>query len=410
VLTALGATLLLGFLEKAEPTFSGGRCLGGLVRGSQAAALCYSDILVLYGTEHLQDNRLPYLQPCPPHGETQCDEYPPLTMYAMWLAALPASGYRTFFYANALLLSIAAAATAVCLYFMAGRRALYFVLAPTLLLYGFFNWDLLAVVLATVATLAFLSRRDGLSGVLIGLGIATKLYPGLLVIPFAIQRMRERNPEGAIRVASTAAASWLAVNLPFMILAPRGWSTFFRFNSARPLNVDSLWYIGCRVVRPSSGGQCVSPGLANLLALILVVSIGAALWMVKTRRHPDWARWTFAFPLIALFLLTSKVYSPQYSLWLLPWIALTLPGLGRLSSLTLFLVFEATEVAVFVIELLWFGTQSGSAGPPQWALMLAVAARDLTLTVCIVAWYAGSRPHHGNLYTGSWTGLRVSTP
>jgi uncharacterized membrane protein len=265
-------------------------------------------------------------------------------------------------------------------------------------------------VLATVATLAFLSRRDGLSGVLIGLGIATKLYPGLLVIPFAIQRMRERNPEGAIRVASTAAASWLAVNLPFMILAPRGWSTFFRFNSARPLNVDSLWYIGCRVVRPSSGGQCVSPGLANLLALILVVSIGAALWMVKTRRHPDWARWTFAFPLIALFLLTSKVYSPQYSLWLLPWIALTLPGLGRLSSLTLFLVFEATEVAVFVIELLWFGTQSGSAGPPQWALMLAVAARDLTLTVCIVAWYAGSRPHHGNLYTGSWTGLRVSTP
>lgn len=409
MLTALAATLLFGFLEKAEPTFSGGRCLGGLVRGSQAAALCYSDIFVLYGTEHLQNNRLPYLQPCPPHRETQCDEYPPLTMYAMWLAALPAFGYRTFFYANALLLSICAAATAVSLSFMAGRRALYFALAPTLLLYGFFNWDLLAVAFASAATLAFLSRRDGLSGVLIGLGIATKLYPGLLVIPFAIQRMRERNPEGAARVTSAAAVSWLAVNLPFMIVTPRSWSTFFRFNGTRPLNVDSLWYVGCRLLRPSSGGQCVSPRLVNLFALVLVVSIGAMLWMVKTRRHPDWARWTFAFPLIALFLLTSKVYSPQYSLWLLPWIALTLPGIGRLSSLSLFLMFEATEAGVFVTELLWFGTQPGSAGPPQWALMLAVAARDLMLTLCVAAWYAGSGPHHGNLYSGSRAGLEIST-
>ena len=46
--------------------------------------------------------------------------------------------------------------------------------------------------------------------------------------------------------------------------------------------------------------------------------------------------------LVAGFLLTNKVYSPQYGLWLLPWFALVFP------DLRIFLAFEATEVAVFI--------------------------------------------------------------
>jgi uncharacterized membrane protein len=404
VLLALAVTLILGFLEKAEPGFTNGSCLIGLVHGSQAAALCYSDVLTLYGTESLQGHRLPYLQPCPPLHGNPCDEYPPVTMYTMWLGALVASGYRTFFYANAFLLSMAALTTAACLYFMAGSRSLYFALAPTRLLYGFFNWDLVAVGLATAATLAFVSRRDGVSGILIGLGTAAKLYPALLLIPFVIQRLREGNVHRAVRLAWAAMGAWLAVNLPFALLAPRSWSTFFRFNGARPLNVDSLWYIGCRALSPMSDGQCVSSGLVNLLTVVLMVSAGAALWLVKTRRHGDWPRWTFAFPLIALFLLTNKVYSPQYSLWLLPWFALVVPGLGPLSSLTLFLMFEATDVAVFVTELLWFSSHSGSAGLPEWIFALAVVARDFTLALCIVAWVRNPLPSGQDVKLGAQRG------
>lgn len=392
VLSALAAALLIGFLEKAEPGIRDGSCLGGLVHGRQADALCYSDIVPLYGTEGLQSGRLPYLQACSPPLEGQCDEYPPLTMYTMWLAALVATGYRTFFYANAVFLSIAAVATAWCLYVLARRRALYFALAPTLVLYAYFNWDLVAVALATAATLAFLLRRDGLSGMLLGLGAAAKLYPGLLLIPFIIQRFREREVHRATLLGSASIGAWLAVNLPFMILAPRGWSTFFRFNGSRPLNVDSLWFIGCRAMRPSSGGQCLSPGLANVLAVALVASLGATVWLIKTRRDRDFPRWTFGFPLVVLFLLTSKVYSPQFSLWLLPWFAVALPGVGRLSSLRLFLVFGAAECGLFVTELLWFSAQSGGTGPPQWALAAAILARDAILVACLVAWILRPAP------------------
>jgi hypothetical protein len=171
-----------------------------------------------------------------------------------------------------------------------------------------------------------------------------------------------------------------------MLVAPKGWWTPFRFGAERALRADSLWYIGCRVLRPGSGGQCVSPRLADAAAAALVVLVGTALWRAKTRTDPQWQRWTFAFPLIALFLLTNKVYSPQYSLWLLPWFALVLPGLGRLSAVGLFLLFEASDVVLFVTEFQWFNWQYGLQGAPGWAFALAVMVRDVVLALCVLAW------------------------
>ena len=60
---------------------------------------------------------------------------------------------------------------------------MYFSLAP-LLIYAFMNWDLLAVALATVATLAFFRERTAERH--LGLGAAAKAYPALLIVPFAL--------------------------------------------------------------------------------------------------------------------------------------------------------------------------------------------------------------------------------
>ena len=94
---------------------------------------------------------------------------------------------------NALLLTGFAVAIAVMLCTsLMGRRALWFALAPTLLVYGTMNWDLVAVALATAALLAFVRRRDRAAGVALGLGAATKLYPALLLCRLFAQRLRER--------------------------------------------------------------------------------------------------------------------------------------------------------------------------------------------------------------------------
>ena len=82
-------------------------------------------------------------------------------MWFMRVAAWVGHGYGGFFWANVFLLTLAALVTTWALYRMVGARALYFAAAPTLLIYGFMNWDLLAVALATVGTLAFFRRKDG---------------------------------------------------------------------------------------------------------------------------------------------------------------------------------------------------------------------------------------------------------
>ena len=366
--------------------------------GRQYRRLCYSDIVPLYGTERLTGGRLPYLDPCPRDAGEQCDEYPVLTMYFMRTSAWISQGvaglaghtptYAGFFYANALLLVLCALATTWALWRMAGVRALYFALAPTLLIYGFVNWDLLAVALATCGTLTYLRRRDALAGIFLGLGTAAKLYPALLLIPFVLGRLRERRSADAWTLIGVAGTTYALANLPFVIASPHSWATFFRFNSQRGADWDSLWFIACQ--RLHGGIGCGWSGrLLDAWSLALFAALAGSLWWARRHRDPGFPRWTFGFPLIVAFLLTNKVYSPQYGLWLLPWFGLALPNPW------LFGAFELADVAVFVTRFSWFGRLSadlqdpafaGYHGVPLGGFQIALLVRAAVLMACLAAW------------------------
>lgn len=354
--------------------------------GRQYRQLCYSDIVPLLGTEELTGNRLPYLDPCA--GSAVCDEYPVATMYFMRVAAWISHGYVGFFWANAAGLALCALVTAWALYRMVGRRALLFALSPTLALYGFMNWDLLAVMLATLATLAFLRARDRSSGILLGVGTAAKLYPALFVPPFALDRLKGGRVRSATVVAAWAAGTWLVLNGPFAVLRFGSWSEFFRFNATRGVDWDSLWFVAC-----SHFGATASctwpPQRIDPLALAIFAGLATIVWRVREARDPSFPRWTFGFPMLVLFLLANKVYSPQYSLWLLPWIALVEPGVG------LFAAFSAAEVAVFLTRFTWFGTLMAEAGVAAYhgyhgatlrEFQIALLVRDAVLVAYLVTW------------------------
>ena len=147
--------------------------------------------------------------------------------------------------------------------------------------------------------------------------------------------------------------TWVAVNLPFALLAPTGWWEFFRYNAARVADWDSLWYLACE---RTTGQTCTNTRLVNVASVGLFVAWVAVVWVLKARREPGFPRWTLGFPILVLFLLTNKVYSPQFSLWLLPWFALAFPRLGW------FAAFELADVAVFVTRFSWFGRYLGIDG------------------------------------------------
>jgi uncharacterized membrane protein len=223
----------------------------------------------------------------------------------------------------------------------------------------------------------------------IGLGTAAKLFPLLLLVPLLldVRRRRRDGAAGMRRLALGAGGAWLAVNLPFVILAFPAWSTFWRFSVLRPVNLDSIWAIFCpRLLGHISCAPGSTPWVAPL-SIALFLGGAVLVYRLRARIEPDFPRWTFVLPLVALFLLVSKVYSPQFSLWLLPLFALALP------SWRAFIAFEIADVFVFVSEMMVLadiGLQF-EAGWPFPVLGVALVLRAAALVWCLASWVRGAR-------------------
>ena len=111
---------------------------------------------------------------------------------------------------------------------LAGRSrrwtALLVAFSPALILSAFINWDLIAMGLMMMALAAWASRRGVLAGVLLGLAIATKFYPIVVLAGLLPLCLRAGRLRAFCVTAASAAAAWLVVNLPVAIAAPDGWS------------------------------------------------------------------------------------------------------------------------------------------------------------------------------------------
>jgi hypothetical protein len=195
------------------------------------------------------------------------------------------------------------------------------------------NWDLLAVALTALGCLAWAAataaRRDAA-----GVGHGREA-PGLLLGPLFLLCLRSRRMVQFWTMFSIFLASWLAVNLPVMILARAGglWST------TRPGgDFGSLWYVFVLAGHPV-------PQL-NLLTMTIfaLACLGIALLIILAPRRPRFG--AMAFLVVAAFLITNKVYSPQYVLWLLPLLILARPRWREI------LIFSTAELIYF--GSIWF--------------------------------------------------------
>jgi uncharacterized membrane protein len=357
--------LALGWSTKAACLQSSGTGAGDLRVANwdnQRAyyELCYSDTVPLYGAELLNKGMFPYKSSW---VETDANntpqirydgkpavrymEYPVLTglyQYASMalaktytamskLAPLPViAEVVVFFDVAAFGLALAWLATVWATAGLSGRRiwdAALVAASPLLIFQIFTNFDALATGFAMAGLLSWARRKPVLAGVLIGLGAAAKLYPLLFLGPMLVLAIRTGRFGALARTAGAAAATWLLVNLPVLVTHPRGWSEFFRFNARRGDDMDSVYnviksFTGWRGFDPKLGFWEPPPVLNAVVAVLFVACCAAITYIALTApQRPRVAQ--LLFLVVAAFLLTNKVWSPQFSLWLVPLAVLALP-------------------------------------------------------------------------------------
>ena len=387
ILVLICLTLSLHWVQK-------GPCRDGAWSDlSQYKYMCYTDVLALYYAEGLSEGKVPY--------QDHPVEYPVLTGALMGVLGLPVHAIgdanpeinqaQLFYDLNALVLAGFGIAAVAAILAVRRRRpwdAAMFALAPALLVTATVNWDLLAVGLFAVAMLAWARSRPALAGVLLGLAVAAKFYPILILGPLFLLAYRTNKWKPVGVTTGLAVLTWLVVNVPVALMWPDSWLRFFRFNTERGIDWGTLWYIGAHL--PTGGGGSGLPGFAALnsdsghaqlnilyLALFILACFGIASLVLIAPRTPRLAQLTFL--VVAAFLLTGKVWSQQYVLWLIPLAVLARPRWGA------FLAWQFAELCYFAA---FYGELMGASGRqvfPEWVFVLAAGLRMGTL--CLLVGY-----------------------
>ena len=209
--------------------------------------------------------------------------------------------------------------------------------------------------LLTVGALALLvAGRPVAALALVGVAFAAKVYPVVLLPPALVFVWRTAGRAVALRAFGAFAAVSAAVVGPFLALGPDGLAESFRAQAARGLQVESLGgsllaaadrlgVYGAAVVHRT--GRAISYELTGSLPEVLAAVSSAAqvlavllvAWLYL-RGRDDPRRLAISFgAAIAGFLAFTRFFSPQYLVWLIPFVVLLGPAAWMVAATALIL-------------------------------------------------------------------------
>jgi len=319
---------------------------------------CYSDLPALFSARGLTTHTWPY------SSATNSVEYPPGTAMVMWgtsyVVAHNAHQYRNYFDINALLIALLFIGSILMLRCMKADLWYLGAVAPAVLGSLYINWDMWAVVPALAAIYYFDRERYELSAFLLGLATAIKFFPIVLLLPIVLILVRRHQLHNLMKYILISIGSVIAINLPFALTDTTGWWRFFKLNSDRGADWGSLWH-----ALSVFGFNVPHLNLDSILLFLIGVTV-YILHFLKLERAPSLA--TSAFFVVAIFVTASKVYSPQYVLWLTPLAVLALrdlkdraafwiwQGAEFLYHLAIWEYFAGFEGAKFGLPARWYAT------------------------------------------------------
>ena len=299
----------------------------GWATPDQYVHACYSDLPALFEARGLSTNQWPFA------SDDNSVEYPVITAMVMYVTSFAANSPLSYFNINIFFLILLFIATVLVVRKMRPEFAYLVPVAPAMIASLFINWDLWAIATMMLAIYWFDRKQFLYSALLLGVSISTKFLPIFLLIPIVFIFWREQKIKEAIKYVATTFGIWLAINLPFAVTTPTGWWRFYKLNLDRGPDWGSIW-----LALQQLGINFTNLNwLSILLLLIALTTIAILLFEIKYTPSLT----SVAFFVIAAVMLASKVYSPQYVLWLTP---LAVIALTNTKDLHAFWVWQTTEV------------------------------------------------------------------
>ncbi len=288
-------------------------------------------------------------------------EYPPGALPAIALPALVTDSVTAFRVVFAAEMAIAGAVgvllLAACLDRLATRTgdrrvALSVVAFVPLLLGGVIltRFDLVPAAIVAGAMLLLVTGRLRAGALVVGIGVAVKLYPAVLVPLLAVVAWHRGGRRELAAAVALVAVPVVALYLPFLVAAPDGVLDSLGRQLGRPLQIESLGAGVLLVVHhvvgttlgweSTSGSQNLTGTAADALAVlqgIAQVAAVALVWVLFWRGPASSERVVrHAAAAVVAFVALSKVLSPQFLVWLVLLVPLVvgLPGRAPLWLLT----------------------------------------------------------------------------
>jgi hypothetical protein len=285
-------------------------------------------------------------------------EYPPLALLPMVVPQILAGGqagmeaYRWLFLVQNTLVSCGIGATLAWLAFRQWAPgspsrvlAAYALLVVAVVPLVAWRYDILVGLFVILAVLATVKDRPALAGLALGLGALAKVYPAFLLPVFVVRYVARRDALAAVRMLTGFLLPVALVMLPLIVVSGRGAFYFIDWQQARGVEIESvvsgvvllahLVFGADAAANHAFNSWEISSPLADVLAsplliltLVTLAVIFAAAFVGFRAEHgaspPPQGDLLSACLVAALLvvILTNKVFSPQYLVWLLPLAAL----------------------------------------------------------------------------------------
>jgi hypothetical protein len=183
----------------------------------------------------------------------------------------------------------------------------YLVVTPTFLFIVLLNWYVIGVYFATLGLRKFLQGDSKMSGILFGLSAASNLVTAAPALGLFLAANGRRDRADFL---FSALACYCAINLPFIVVNPSLWFSFWQFHAN--WYIEGSWML---VFLP-----IFSP-LRHYVFPALFLSLYAIITWISLKKTKDTV--TLAWLSTFAFLFSTYVFTPQMNLMLLPLFAAT---------------------------------------------------------------------------------------